>query len=101
MARSVLNDQQSRQANRTLYFVLGLLSLSQSLEDTLDQAAADVVPNPADAPVDTAQDFLYFTLGALSFSYQLQEQLGAEWSLAADKKTVSHDPSHTPPNLMD
>jgi hypothetical protein len=101
MARSVLNDQQSRQANRGLYFVLGLLSLSQSLENTLDQAAVDTEPNPEAPPVDENQDFLYFTLGALSFSHQLQERLGAEWELTDDKNTASRDTPHTPPNLMD
>jgi hypothetical protein len=83
MEHSVLNTQQSRLANRSLYFVLGLLSLAKNLENRLDS-----VDNPqvlVDSPVDEGSnhDFLYFTLGALALSNRLQAKLEVERELVA------------------
>jgi hypothetical protein len=75
MVQSVLNNKKIRVPNRSLYFVLGLMSASQSLERRLEDASS----NPAMAEsTNEDQGFLYFSLGLLAFSQQLQNKLVAE-----------------------
>jgi hypothetical protein len=84
MEPSVLNAQQSRLENRSLYFVLGLLSVAQSLEARLEQFSPDTTQDLENPPhsASTNPDFLYFTLGALALSNRLQSKLATERALA-------------------
>ena len=99
MEHSVLNAQQSRLANRSLYFVLGLLSLSKNLENRLLDSAAETPQAAIDSPVDEGgkDDFLYFSLGALALSKRLQSKLEAEQELVTISEDVSA--SETQDNL--
>jgi len=78
MEHSVLNTQQSRLANRSLYFVLGLFSVAQNLENQLLASAAE----PAEEAAESSnRDFLYFTLGALALSSNLKAKVETEREL--------------------
>ena len=80
MARSALNVQHNQQENRSLYFLLGLLSAARSVNEHFVQSAV-AGPEPAADDSDTTgndPDFLYFSLGMLALAHQLQAALNTE-----------------------
>lgn len=76
MARSVLNSQHSQLTNRSLYFVLGLLSAGQSLEAYMQRAAQQVTS--AEPETDISPELIYLHLGLMAFSRKLSARLEAE-----------------------
>jgi hypothetical protein len=99
MAHSALNSQQNRLANRSLYFLLGLLSTGQHLEAHLLREAANA---PAtESAEDVNVDYLYFCLGLLAFSRQLQSRLEAERDLVSSHaERTPENRSHIPSGAL-
>lgn len=91
MARSALNQQHSRLANRSLYFLLGLLLAGQRLEAQVLRSSEPELPPETPAAVN--QDYLYFCLGLLAFSRQLQTGLEAERDLVSRTASTAPDSS--------
>lgn len=95
MRHSALNQQNSQLKNRSLYFLLGLLSTSQRLEEQLSKLPAEATSDvEAHAQND---DFLYLCLGLMFFSQDLQARLKLEY----DRTTVSDvSPSQHNPDAL-
>ncbi|HLV33543.1 MAG TPA: hypothetical protein VKY59_00455 [Spirillospora sp.] len=91
MARSALNQQHSRLTNRSLYFLLGLLSAGQRLE--AQALRSSELESSSEAPAAVNQDYLYFWLGLLAFSRQLQTRLEAERDLVSRATSTAPDSS--------
>ena len=81
MPRSALNQQQSKLANRSLYFLLGMLSAGQHLEAVLSKDAENAPELPNETAAEANEEFLYLCLGLVSFSRRLHSHLEAERGL--------------------